>query len=30
VPSNPRLQPMVFKDDEVVIYGKVVTVIRRF
>ncbi len=30
VPSNPRLEPMVFKDDEVVIYGKVVTVIRRF
>lgn len=28
-PANPRLEPMVFDDDEVVIYGKVVTVMRR-
>ena len=30
VPANERLEPMVFNDTEVVVYGKVVTVIRRF
>jgi repressor LexA len=29
VPSNPRLQPMVFPANEVEIFGKVVTVMRR-
>jgi repressor LexA len=29
IPSNPRLQPMVFGADEVSIFGKVVTVLRR-
>ncbi len=28
-PANERLSEMVFRDDEVVIYGKVVTVMRR-
>jgi repressor LexA len=28
-PSNPDLSPMEFKPDEVTIYGKVVTVLRR-
>jgi repressor LexA len=28
-PSNPRLQPMVFDADDVKLYGKVVTVMRR-
>jgi len=30
IPHNPRLQPMVFQADEVQIYGKVVTVMRRY
>lgn len=29
VPSNPRMKPMEFASDEVTIYGKVVTVMRR-
>jgi len=29
VPSNPRLEPMVFDPADVTIYGKVVTVLRR-
>ena len=29
VPSNPTMEPMVFDADEVTIYGKVVTVLRR-
>ena len=29
VPANPRLEPMVFDADEVSIYGRVVTVMRR-
>ncbi|MGA1362572.1 MAG: transcriptional repressor LexA [Ilumatobacteraceae bacterium] len=29
VPSNPRMKPMEFSADEVTIYGKVVTVMRR-
>jgi repressor LexA len=29
VPSNARLQPMVFDVTEVAVYGKVVTVMRR-
>ena len=29
VPANPRLQPMVFNADEVQIFGRVVTVMRR-
>ena len=29
VPSNPRLKPMVFPADEVEIFGRVVTVMRR-
>ncbi len=29
VPANPRLSPMVFAPDEVVVYGRVVTVMRR-
>lgn len=29
VPSNPRMKPMEFSSDEVTIYGKVVTVMRR-
>ena len=29
VPANPRLEPMVFDADEVQIFGKVVTVMRR-
>jgi repressor LexA len=28
-PSNPRLEPMVFDADQVTIYGKIVTVMRR-
>ena len=28
-PSNPRLEPMVFEADEIAVYGKVVTVMRR-
>jgi len=28
-PSNPTLQPMAFRPDEVSVYGKVVTVLRR-
>ena len=28
-PANPRLKPMVFSADEVVVYGKVVSVLRR-
>jgi repressor LexA len=29
VPSNPRLEPMVFEPDEVQVFGRVVTVMRR-
>ena len=29
VPANPRMKPMEFSADEVTIYGKVVTVMRR-
>ena len=29
MPANPALEPMVFDADEVSIYGKVVTVMRR-
>lgn len=29
LPANPRLEPMVFSPDEVQIYGRVVTVMRR-
>lgn len=29
VPSNPRLEPMVFAPEDVTIYGRVVTVMRR-
>ncbi len=29
LPANPRLEPMVFSPSEVVVYGKVVTVLRR-
>jgi repressor LexA len=29
IPANPRLEAMVFRPDEVKIYGKVVTVLRR-
>ncbi len=29
VPSNPRLSPMTFSPQEVSIFGKVVTVLRR-
>lgn len=29
IPSNPRMKPMEFSSDEVTIYGKVVTVMRR-
>jgi repressor LexA len=29
VPANPRLEPMTFEPDEVSIYGRVVTVLRR-
>jgi repressor LexA len=29
VPSNPRLEPMVFEPGEVQIFGRVVTVMRR-
>jgi repressor LexA len=29
VPANPRLEPMEFAPDDVVIYGKVVTLLRR-
>ncbi len=29
IPANPRLQPMVFTDNEVQIFGRVVTVMRR-
>jgi SOS-response transcriptional repressor LexA len=28
-PSNTSMQPMVFNSDEVVVYGKLVTVLRR-
>jgi repressor LexA len=28
-PANPRLEPMVFEPDEVQVFGKVVTVLRR-
>ena len=28
-PANPRLEPMVFDPDQVTVYGKVVTVMRR-
>ncbi|NBO98363.1 MAG: transcriptional repressor LexA, partial [Actinobacteria bacterium] len=28
-PSNPTMKPMVFDSDEVAIYGKLVTVLRR-
>ena len=28
-PANPRLEPMVFEPDQVTVYGKVVTVMRR-
>ena len=30
VPSNPTMKPMAFADHEVVVYGKVVTLLRRF
>ena len=30
VPSNATMKPMAFADDEVVVYGKVVTLLRRF
>jgi repressor LexA len=29
IPSNPRMKPMEFSSDEVTVYGKVVTVMRR-
>ena len=29
VPSNPTMEPMVFDPADVVIFGKVVTVLRR-
>ena len=29
-PANPTMEPMVFTADEVEIYGKVVTVMRRY
>ncbi len=29
VPSNPTMEPMVFEDGEITIYGRVVTVMRR-
>jgi repressor LexA len=29
IPSNPTMEPMVFSPDEVTIYGRVVTVMRR-
>ena len=29
VPSNPRLEPMEFEPDDVTVFGKVVTVMRR-
>jgi SOS-response transcriptional repressor LexA len=29
VPANSRLEPMVFEADQVTVYGKVVTVLRR-
>ena len=29
IPANPRLQPMVFDADQVQIFGRVVTVMRR-
>jgi repressor LexA len=29
IPANPRLSPMVFSPDEVQIFGRVVTVMRR-
>ena len=29
VPSNPRLEPMVFEPDQVQVFGRVVTVLRR-
>jgi repressor LexA len=28
-PANPAMAPMVFSPDEVALYGKVVTVLRR-
>lgn len=30
VPANPRLEPMVFEADDVTIFGRVVTVLRRY
>jgi repressor LexA len=29
LPSNPRLEPMVFDHDQVQVFGRVVTVMRR-
>lgn len=29
IPSNPSMEPMKFRSDEVLVYGKVVTVLRR-
>ena len=29
LPANDRLEPMVFRPDEVRVFGKVVTVLRR-
>jgi SOS-response transcriptional repressor LexA len=29
IPANPRLEPMVFDADQVQIFGRVVTVMRR-
>jgi SOS-response transcriptional repressor LexA len=29
IPSNPRLSPMVFPADQVEVFGRVVTVMRR-
>ena len=29
MPANPRLEPMKFRSDEVAIFGKVVTVLRK-
>jgi repressor LexA len=29
IPANPTMEPMVFDADEVSIYGKVVTVMRK-
>ena len=30
VPANPSMEPMNFRADEVELYGKVVTVMRRY